>query len=102
MALGDDTHVAEQKDRYRRRRALLLPALQAAGFTLSGSEAGLYLWVSDGRPTWDTIARLADLGILAGPGTFYGDAGEGHVRIALTASDERVAAMVDRLAALAD
>ncbi len=97
-ALGDDTHVAEQKDRYRRRRALLVPALEAAGFTISGSAAGLYLWVSDGGPTWDTIGWLAGLGILAGPGTFYGDAGQGFVRVALTGSDERVAAAAARLA----
>jgi succinyldiaminopimelate transaminase len=99
VALGDDAHVAEQKDLYRRRRARLIPALEAAGFTISGSEAGLYLWASDARPTWDTIGRLAGLGILAGPGTFYGDAGHGFVRIALTGSDERVGAAVTRLAA---
>ena len=98
VALGDDAHVAEQKDLYRRRRALLVPALEAAGFTISGSAAGLYLWASDGQPTWDTIAWLAGLGILAGPGVFYGDAGEGFIRIALTGSDERIRAAVARLA----
>ncbi len=97
VALGDDTHVAQQKDLYRGRRARLVPALEAAGFTISGSVAGLYLWASDGRPTWDTIGRLAGLGILAGPGTFYGDAGHGFVRVALTGSDERVGAAVARL-----
>ncbi|WP_434993575.1 succinyldiaminopimelate transaminase [Arthrobacter sp. Ld5] len=98
VALGDDAHVAAQKDLYRRRRALLVPALEAAGFTISGSAAGLYLWASNGRPTWDTIDRLAGLGILAGPGTFYGDAGEGFIRVALTAGDERIRAAVARLA----
>ncbi len=98
VALGDDTHVAEQKDLYRRRRALLVPALEGAGFTISGSAAGLYLWASDGGPTWDTIGWLAGLGILAGPGTFYGDAGHGFVRVALTGSDERIAAAAARLA----
>ncbi|WP_223263015.1 succinyldiaminopimelate transaminase [Arthrobacter sp. NamB2] len=97
VALGDDVHVSQQKDLYRRRRALLIPALEAAGFTISGSEAGLYLWASDGRPTWDTIGWLAGLGILAGPGTFYGDAGEGFIRVALTGSDERIEAAVARL-----
>ena len=37
-----------------------------------------------------TVGRLADRGILAAPGTFYGTAGAQHVRIALTASDERI------------
>ncbi|MEC5197933.1 succinyldiaminopimelate transaminase [Arthrobacter sp. PL16] len=98
VALGDDAHVADQKDLYRRRRALLIPALEAAGFTIRGSAAGLYLWASNGRPTWDTIGWLADLGILAGPGVFYGDAGEGFIRVALTGSDERIEAAVSRLA----
>ncbi|THJ66052.1 succinyldiaminopimelate transaminase [Arthrobacter echini] len=99
VALGDDAHVEEQKDRYRRRRTLLVPALEEAGFTIHGSDGGLYLWARTGTPTWETIRALAELGILAGPGTFYGEAGEGFVRIALTGSDERVAAAVARLAA---
>ncbi len=43
---------------------------------------------------------LADLGILVAPGEFYGPAGRQHVRIALTATDERVDAAIARLAAL--
>ncbi|MDN4610952.1 succinyldiaminopimelate transaminase [Arthrobacter burdickii] len=101
VALGDDAHVAAQKDLYRRRRALLVPALEDAGFTIRGSAAGLYLWASNGKPTWDTIGWLAGLGILAGPGTFYGEAGEGFIRVALTGSDERIEAAVARLAATA-
>ena len=101
VALGDDAHVAGQKDLYRRRRAVLVPALEAAGFTISGSVAGLYLWASNGRPTWETIGWLAGLGILAGPGTFYGDAGEGFIRVALTGSDERIEAAAARLTAAA-
>jgi len=43
------------------------------------------------------VAHLAELGILVAPGDFYGEAGEKFVRVALTASDERVAAAVERL-----
>jgi aspartate/methionine/tyrosine aminotransferase len=98
VALNDDEHVAEQRERYRRRRAMLLPALRSAGFTIDHSEAGLYLWAT--RPGSDadkTVAWLADLGILAAPGTFYGPIGDQHVRIGLTATDERIAAAVTRL-----
>ncbi|GAA1357746.1 succinyldiaminopimelate transaminase [Arthrobacter rhombi] len=97
VALGDDAHVAEQKDRYRARRALLVPALEAFGLRIDHSEAGLYLWASADEDTWTTIGRLADRGIVAGPGTFYGEAGNGYVRVALTATDERIAAAADRL-----
>jgi succinyldiaminopimelate transaminase len=97
-ALTDDTHIVEQRERYLRRRAWLLPALQAAGFTVDHSEAGLYLWATrPGSATDKTVAWLADLGILVAPGTFYGPSGDQHVRVALTATDERVAAAATRL-----
>ncbi|MET0843431.1 MAG: succinyldiaminopimelate transaminase [Mycetocola sp.] len=98
-ALGDDDHVAEQKERYRARRDVLLPALQAAGFRIDHSEAGLYLWVTEGKDAWASIDRLAGLGILAGPGHFYGDVFPQHVRLSLTATDERIAAAAGRLRA---
>ncbi|HET9900869.1 MAG TPA: succinyldiaminopimelate transaminase, partial [Actinomycetes bacterium] len=46
---------------------------------------------------WETVGWLAERGILAAPGEFYGSAGSQHVRIALTATDERVAAAAERL-----
>jgi len=99
-ALADDEHVRVQRDRYAARRAVLLPALTAAGFTVDHSEAGLYLWATRGEPAWDTVSWLAQRGILAAPGTFYGPTGATHVRVALTAPDERVRAAAARLAAM--
>ncbi|UYO98105.1 succinyldiaminopimelate transaminase [Microbacterium sp. M28] len=97
VALGDDAHVAAQKQLYRERRDVLLPAVAAAGFRIDGSEAGLYLWATEGRDAWESMARLADLGILAGPGPFYGDGSAEHIRLALTAPTERVAEAAGRL-----
>jgi succinyldiaminopimelate transaminase len=96
-ALDDDTHEREQRDRYRQRRDLLLPALRSAGFTVDHSEAGLYVWVTRDEPCRDTINWLAQRGILGAPGEFYGVRGARHVRVALTATDERIAAAVNRL-----
>jgi succinyldiaminopimelate transaminase len=96
-ALDDDAHEHEQRERYARRRAALLPALQSAGFTVDHSEAGLYLWATRGDPCRDTIGWLAQRGILAAPGEFYGPRGSHHVRVALTATDERIDAAVQRL-----
>jgi succinyldiaminopimelate transaminase len=96
-ALEDDVHVAEQKERYRRRRDILKPAVEAAGFRVDRSEAGLYLWATEGRDAWDSVGRLADLGILAGPGDFYGTRFPQHVRLSLTATDERISAAAARL-----
>ncbi len=101
VALGDDAHVAEQRERYRARRTVLRDALAAAGLVVDGSAAGLYLWVRPAAgPTdcWDTVGRLADAGVLVAPGAFYGAAAAGHVRVALTASDERVGEAARRLA----
>jgi aspartate/methionine/tyrosine aminotransferase len=81
-----------------RRRALLRPALEAAGFRIDHSLGGLYLWATRGEPCMLTVGRLAELGILVAPGDFYGTAGAQHVRIALTATDERIEAAADRLA----
>jgi succinyldiaminopimelate transaminase len=96
-ALDDDSHESEQRDRYRRRRDVLLPAFRSAGFTVEHSEAGLYLWVTRGEPCRDAVGWLAQRGILAAPGEFYGTRGASHVRVALTATDERIAAAADRL-----
>ena len=97
-ALGDDEHVAVQRERYRSRRARLLPAFESAGFTVDASDGGLYLWVTVGEGSWTTVERLATLGILVAPGTFYGDADSQHVRVALTATDAAIDDAVARLA----
>ena len=97
VALGDDAHVEAQKALYRARRETLRPALEVAGFRIDRSEAGLYLWATEGRDAWESMGRLADLGILAGPGVFYGPYFPQHVRLSLTASDERIAAAAERL-----
>ncbi|MGW9414438.1 succinyldiaminopimelate transaminase [Arthrobacter cupressi] len=99
VALGDAGHVLAQKDLYRSRRERLLPALEGFGLKIHESKAGLYLWATAGEATWDTVQRFAELGIVVGPGVFYGDAGNGFVRVALTGSDERIDAAVERLAA---
>ena len=96
-ALDDDAHVAEQHARYAARRAKLKAALESAGFRIDHSEGSLYLWATRGENCWDTVSWLADRGILVAPGSFYGTAGEQHVRVAFTATDERVEAAVARL-----
>lgn len=99
-ALADDEHVAEQRERYRRRRRLLRGAFEEAGYVVDRSVAGLYLWVrpdGGGQDCWSTVGDLAEQGILVAPGAFYGAAAAGHVRVALTASDEKVAEAAARL-----
>jgi succinyldiaminopimelate transaminase len=96
-ALGDETHVTAQRALYAARREALREALLKAGFAIEHSTAGLYLWSTRDEDCWTTVEWLAQRGILAAPGAFYGPAAARHVRIALTATDERVAAAVARL-----
>ncbi|MGL5857164.1 MAG: aminotransferase class I/II-fold pyridoxal phosphate-dependent enzyme [Angustibacter sp.] len=101
-ALGDDDHVVAQRERYRRRRQVLLEALKSGGFTIDHSDAGLYLWATRGEPAADTVAAMAECGVLVAPGTFYGPAGARHVRVALTATDDRIAQVSSRWARLTE
>jgi succinyldiaminopimelate transaminase len=96
-AYADDMHVADQRARYANRRAVLAAALSVAGFTIDHSEAGLYLWATRGEDAWATLDALAGVGVLVAPGTFYGEAGRYHVRVALTAPDSQVATVPERM-----
>jgi succinyldiaminopimelate transaminase len=97
-ALTDDEALRAQRERYARRRLVLRKALLDNGFRVDHSEAGLYLWATRDEDAQTTLGWLAERGILVAPGTFYGPKGGRHVRVALTATDERVDAAVERLA----
>ncbi len=97
VALGDESHVREQATRYAKRREVLRPAFESLGFAIEYSEAGLYIWATRGEKDFDSVAHLAHLGILVAPGGFYGEAGEQHIRVALTATDAQIATAAARI-----
>ena len=99
VALTDDKHVVEQRARYNARKEVLHPVLEAAGFTIEFSNAGLYLWCTRNEDAWESVAWLAARGILATPGSFYGALGARHIRIAMTATDAQIADAVQRIKA---
>jgi aspartate/methionine/tyrosine aminotransferase len=101
-ALDDDAHAVEQRQRYAARRSLLRAAFAEAGWTIDHSEAGLYLWATHpAHDCWSAAELLAaEAGILVAPGELYGATGTRHIRVALTATDERIAAAAKRLATL--
>jgi succinyldiaminopimelate transaminase len=96
-ALDDDVHVEAQRERYAARRRTLQPALERAGFRIDESAGGLYLWATRDEPCRTTLRQLAEIGILVAPGDFYGPSGSRHIRVALTATDERITAAATRL-----
>jgi succinyldiaminopimelate transaminase len=90
-ALGDDKHSDQQRERYASRRKRLASAFAATGWQVADSQAGMYLWVTHpAYDCWDATTAMANRGILVAPGEFYGSSGCRHIRVALTASDERI------------
>lgn len=98
-ALSDSVHVTQQRARYNARKASLIPALDAAGFTIEHSEAGLYLWATRNEDCWQSVSWLASLGVIATPGIFYGERGARHIRIAMTATDDQINEAAHRITA---
>ncbi len=96
-ALDDDEHALAQRSVYRARRQMLMAALREAGLEVEHSEAGLYVWATRGEDCRSTVDWFARQGILVAPGDFYGPTGSQHVRVALTATDERIEAAASRL-----
>jgi succinyldiaminopimelate transaminase len=95
--LNDHDHVEAQRRRYLNRRTMLRPALEAAGFRIEHSEGAIYLWATRDEDCHASVDFLASKGILVAPGDFYGVAARRHIRVALTATDDRVAAAAARL-----
>jgi len=88
-AWSDDGHVDEVRALYRRKRETILPALEERGLRLAGSEATFYLWLDVGGSAEEFARRLLGHGIVVAPGSFFGDAGEGYVRLALVPTQEQ-------------
>ena len=95
--LADDAHMLEQRERYQRRREILLAALHNHGFRIEHSDAGLYLWATADEDCWSSVSRLAKHGILVTPGDFYGSKGSRFIRVSLTASDTQISSIEQRL-----
>jgi aspartate/methionine/tyrosine aminotransferase len=100
-AFGCDAAADALRERYAARRAALWTALENAGWLVEQSGAGLYLWARHpAMDGWQSVKALAARGILVAPGAFYGPSGGPYIRVALTATDERISAAVTRLAAI--
>ena len=84
-AWADEEHVARTRERYRRKRDVLLPVLERKGIRVAGGTATMYLWLEapDGETSDELAARLLEHGLIVSPGTFFGPAGAGYWRVAL-------------------
>src|SRR6266508_826407 len=70
VAWNDEAHVERARAAYRRKRELLLPVLERKGLRVSGSAAGMYLWVAVDEPAEELCERLLEHGIVVLPGTY--------------------------------
>ncbi len=77
-AWNDERHVDETRARYRAKRDVLIPAIEARGWEIVASEATMYLWVVGPDPE-----ALLEHGIIVSPGEMFGPSGQGYVRFAL-------------------
>ena len=93
VAWGDEDHVERTREIYRRKRAVLLPALQRKGIRVAGSDATMYLWLEapDGESSEELAERLLEHGLIVSPGTFFGPSGSGYWRLALVPTEEECA-----------
>ncbi len=99
-AFADADHVVAQRARYHERLLLARELVAAFGVEAALPEGGFYLWAPapDGD-AWGFAERLArEAGVLVSPGEFYGDAGAGHVRIAVVQPTERLTLALSRVA----
>jgi acetylornithine aminotransferase len=92
-AWGDEAHVEEARERYARKRAVLLGVLARKGLRVAGASATLFLWVAvpDAETSASFAARLLEHGIVVAPGSYLGPSGEGYVRLALVPTLEECA-----------
>jgi succinyldiaminopimelate transaminase len=90
VAWNDEDHVAATRERYRRKREVLLDVLTRKGIRSAGGAASMYLWLEvPGEDTSEEFAtRLLEHGVIVSPGSFFGAAGEGYWRIALVPTED--------------
>lgn len=110
-ALGTDpAWVMERNAVYRDRLDLLVEGLTEVGLQATRPKATLYLWAKIPGPiaredasewTSESFASmlLEKLGIAVAPGSFFGEGGEGFIRVSATAPTVQVEEAVGRLQA---
>jgi acetylornithine aminotransferase len=97
VAWGDEAHVQDVRERYRAKRELLLPVLERAGLRSAGGDASFFLWLHAGDAAEALATRLLEGGVVLAPGSYFGPAGEGFLRLALVPSLEDCGRAVERL-----
>jgi succinyldiaminopimelate transaminase len=96
-AWSEETHVTEVRERYRAKRELLLPALEALGLRSAGGDASFFLWLEGSEAL---AAEWLERGVIVAPGSYFGPAGEGYLRVALVPQLDAIEQAISRLRAV--
>jgi LL-diaminopimelate aminotransferase len=102
---SDQADVAAMCEIYRRRRDILVDALNAIGLDVNPPKGAIYVWarVPEGETSASFTEKvLEDAAVVISPGSAYGASGEGFVRMSLTTPDERLVEAAERIARLVD
>lgn len=96
-----DEWIAARNRIYQERLEIILEGLAAAGMEATRPRAALYVWAK-APAGWQSsevfaLALLERTGVVLAPGSFFGPAGEGYVRLSVTAPTERVREAMSRL-----
>jgi len=96
----DRSEIRAQTDMYRRRRDLLVAALQSCGWPVTAPEATFYLWAKcpKGQGSMRVASRLLEeADVVVVPGAGFGPTAEGYVRFSLTVSEKRTNEAIKRI-----
>jgi acetylornithine aminotransferase len=97
-AWSDDAHAAGRREVFRAKRDRLLEFFREHGLSARGSQATLYLWVKvpEGFTSATYASRLLDEALVVSPGTAFGAAGEGFIRVSLVPTLQDIQEAIER------
>jgi len=100
---GPQDYLEFMRGSYQRRRDVLIDGLCEAGWAIRKPKATMFIWAKLPEGYTDSRRFAYELmertGVICVPGTAFGPGGEGHVRMALVASEEKMREVVRRIAA---
>ncbi len=92
------------RDMYQRRRDIFVEGCRKLGWDVPSPKAGLYIWFEvpkNGLPSMEFANRVLDeANVIMLPGSGFGQAAEGFMRVALTVTEDRLKEAVKRLGKL--
>ncbi|MEO0406427.1 MAG: aspartate aminotransferase [Cyanobacteria bacterium P01_A01_bin.135] len=96
-----DSYLQQVQTRYRQRRDCLIEEFGRLGWRIPKTEATMYLWLPcpPGISSAEfALSVLQRTGVVFTPGSAFGSAGEGYVRVSLIAECDRLREAMGRLA----